>query len=494
MKRPSQAIINRSVGILAAMLFMALTLTACSDSGDHHDPMTVGPAGGTIKANGVTIVIPAGALDSERKFVISEAAGYPADNNIIGTPIEVDPDIVFKKPVTITLPYTLPGGVNLANASMATVQGGAWSPIPETVVNVSDSTVTASVQHFSTFTPFWYEPPDHELEGYYFSASLDNRPGFAEAGVDNTLYNADGKTASFGNENTGTGTWTPYSYTMRADGLLQAYYTTGDETVHELGIANLQSKVQMYFQPSVVDTSSFILFGFEKPAADYLPSLVGSQYFAGGYQSSTSDTAPLVFADQISFDTATAGHITRAESEESSPFTYVVEAGGMVTMTVTDSNGTTTWGFRLNGDASLLAYGYSNTGSDTVGLVVGARLSAGKSNADLSGTFHTVLYQPDQQNTRVSYRTMTFDGQGGGTFVTYDEHLDTPVATGTLTYAMHDDGTFTLNLVGLSEGFDEPSVLSADGNVFVNPDSYGTRHTYTIGVKKTVPAPLDALF
>lgn len=492
MKRSPRASINRSAGILAVLFFTTLALTACSDvewylGHNNGEAITVGPEGGTITSNGVTMVIPAGALDTEQQIVIKDATGYPDDNGIIGTPVTIDPDVVFQKPVAITLHYTLPGGVNLLNASMATLEAGDWSPIPETVVNMSDSTVTATVLHLSTFTPFWYEPT-HELQGYYFSAYLNNRTSFAEAGMDNTLYNTDGKTAAYGPEDTNTATWTPFGYTMRADGLLKSYYTLpSGEVIHEFGIANPEAKVHMYFQTSIVNSSTTILFGFEKPAADYLPSLAGSQYFVGGYQSSPLDIGPEVFADRISFETADAGHLTSAEGV-SFPFTYVVEAGGKVTMTVTYSSGTSILSSRLNADASLVADGYDDTGSNTVGLVVGARLSSGKTNANLTGTYHTVLYQPDSADTRVSYRTMTFDGQGGGTFITYDEQLETQVATGTLTYAMNDDGTFTLNLAGLSEGFDEPSVLSADGNVFVNPDSFGTHHTYTIGVKENPPS------
>lgn len=475
---------NRSARIkwlqLSALILL-LVLTACSSG----DPVSqVGPGGGTIRANGVTVVIPAGALDAVHTFNISRATGFPADHNIIGIPFTFSPDIVFLKPVTITMPYDLPAGVLQTNATLAAMEAGAWSPIPNSVVDLDHKTVSADVLHFSTYTPFWYEAPVGALDGYYFSAFLGNNPGSNSAGVNNTLYSHDGKTGLFGPEGTDTGTWTSFSYTMRADGLLRSNYVMPDGSpVKEFGIANTASKVHMYFQPSLVSSSSLVLFVFEKPDAGYLPSLAGSSYFVGACQSSLSDSSYDILAHHIDFETATTGHLTEKNGNVS-PFTYVVEGGGKITMTVAFPSGTRAINGHLNPDASLFTNGYQSPVMNIAGLAAGARLSSGRTNADLSGAYHTVLCQPGESDKRVLYRTMTFDGKGAGTYVTYDEKLESPASTGTFTYSVNSDGTFTLNMAGLSEGYDELSILSPDGNIFVTPDYYGTHQTFTIGVKK----------
>ena len=479
----SLASVRRSTGFLALVFFVSLTLGACSD---NNGESLIGPGGGTIQAAGVTIVIPPGALDSFQEISISIAtdSDYPADNDIIGTPVKIEPDLVFLKPVTITMPYTLPQGVLELNTALATLQAGAWTPIPESVVDIANKTVSASVMYLSLYTPFWYEPPIQMIKGYYLNAYFKNKPDFALAHMDNTFYNDDGKTASYGPEDSDQETWNPFSYTIRADGLLKSRSTLPDRNTEQgFGFIHPESKVNTYMQTSHVNTCSSFLFGFQKPDADYLPSMVGSQYFVGGYHSSPTDSQRNIFADRINFETTEAGRIISQEGDEL-PFTYIVESGGKVTMTANYPDGKRVLTGHLSSDACFLICAYENPDYDTVGVTIGVRLSTGKTNADLSGNYHTTLYQPEMSDTRVLYRSMTFDGQGGGTYTTYDEALEEETATGTLTYEVNDDGTFTLNLLKLSEGQNETSALSADNNVFVNPDHYGTHHTYTFGVKK----------
>ena len=134
---------------------LAWALSACSsslknaaDSGSGGSAgaaggISVGPAGGTVNQDGVTLVIPPGALAGDTTIAISTTAA-PAGYTVASAAYQFAPaGTTFYQPVTVTIPLTAPApGVHLfwSNAD------GDYDDLGGTV---SGTTLSGRVMHFS---------------------------------------------------------------------------------------------------------------------------------------------------------------------------------------------------------------------------------------------------------------------------------------------------------------------------------------------------------
>ena len=77
-------------------------VAACS--GGSSSSSAIGPAGGTVSADGVTLAIPAGALGSAQQISITSVDDAPAGYRLSSKLYRFAPDgLVFAQPVSITI-------------------------------------------------------------------------------------------------------------------------------------------------------------------------------------------------------------------------------------------------------------------------------------------------------------------------------------------------------------------------------------------------------
>jgi len=143
---------------LSAALCLALLL-GC-DGGTQPDVVragtAVGPEGGTVSVEGLTLEIPPGALSEEVSITLEEislgAGGIPAGFLALdGTVFDLGPDgLRFDEPVALTLRYSagdVPAGVAESELRMLHLDGGV--AVLESTIDRTSRTVTAYVEHFS---------------------------------------------------------------------------------------------------------------------------------------------------------------------------------------------------------------------------------------------------------------------------------------------------------------------------------------------------------
>ncbi|MEO7109961.1 MAG: hypothetical protein ABI183_05960 [Polyangiaceae bacterium] len=144
--------------LVSTVLFVGLALIACSSSSSTSSPagtgpgqtapatQTIGSAGGTVTASGVTLTIPAGALSSDTAISITpNAAAIPNGYAGLSSLFEFQPTgTKFATPATIA--FTL--------ASAGTNPTVYWSNDTGTYdaldTSVTGTSASASIQHFST--------------------------------------------------------------------------------------------------------------------------------------------------------------------------------------------------------------------------------------------------------------------------------------------------------------------------------------------------------
>ena len=185
-----------SSGLVTAVASGSATITvttgaqvqALSITVEESSP--VDPVGGEVSlADGaVKLVFPANAV-SEAIFITAQpATGLPAEPGLIsGTAFDFGPDgIVFDQPVTLTIEYDpsdLPPGVPEERLGIYTLHGDHpfWDPV-DGVVDVSNHTVSAAIDGFSTFSVIARAEQPKELQKLfeYGSGPLKS---FAHVGV-----------------------------------------------------------------------------------------------------------------------------------------------------------------------------------------------------------------------------------------------------------------------------------------------------------------------
>lgn len=145
------------------LLFAGLVWLACGDS--PTEPLaqrTIGPSGGELRADGVVLAVPAGALPSETRITVERASpsqlpssvGARADSIVPGTLYDFGPDgLVFDAPATLTLEYDpahLPPG-SLETWLRVVRIGDTVEVVPGVSVDTAANTVAVQVDHFTFF-------------------------------------------------------------------------------------------------------------------------------------------------------------------------------------------------------------------------------------------------------------------------------------------------------------------------------------------------------
>ncbi|WP_284646281.1 S-layer homology domain-containing protein [Paenibacillus silviterrae] len=157
--------------------FVSYTPNTAPDSSGHRGSGGVltnmssisGTAGGTLTLNGVTIVVPAGALDGSIQFTIDklgETASLPYDESLVKISdvyeMKKDREGEFSKPVTITLPYDKSkAGSDKSKVGIYGLneQTRSWVRLNDLKVDESASTVTGTVTHFTKYAVFASKEP-----------------------------------------------------------------------------------------------------------------------------------------------------------------------------------------------------------------------------------------------------------------------------------------------------------------------------------------------
>jgi hypothetical protein len=127
---------------------------------------TVGPAGGTVTANGVTLTFAPGAVSRDTTITIGQATDVDASNlpagvtgKLAGPPFQFGPSgLHFNAPVTATVPYTSSSSnpLDLVVALRDDVSGNIDLLRPTAAAG---GAVTVSLAHFSTSQPVQSQAP-----------------------------------------------------------------------------------------------------------------------------------------------------------------------------------------------------------------------------------------------------------------------------------------------------------------------------------------------
>lgn len=136
-------------GLVAACASNSDGTSAPAANGSINNDSTlgtlVGPEGGTVSENGVTITIPAGALTAATKIHVSESTVVPSGYTVSGKVYRFEPaGTHFSNPITIALPSSKPELVYW------TVDGSedVFEPVL-TEFDASTSSASVQIAHFS---------------------------------------------------------------------------------------------------------------------------------------------------------------------------------------------------------------------------------------------------------------------------------------------------------------------------------------------------------
>lgn len=142
---------------LRSLLITFLALS-CGDTPLGPTTIRVGPDGGTFEfLNGlVTMVVPAGAVESDTALTARLATGVPSSGRLVpGSAVELEPDgMTFLVPVTLTVNLgarKLPTGVRPAELRVFTAVNGQWQLAPGVTAPTTDGVLTAQISSFSTY-------------------------------------------------------------------------------------------------------------------------------------------------------------------------------------------------------------------------------------------------------------------------------------------------------------------------------------------------------
>ncbi len=163
----------------------------------------------------------------------------------------------------------------------------------------------------------------------------------------------------------------------------------------------------------------------------------------------------------------------------SGSITYSVSSDGSLTFTVP---GAFTGKGIISPDGKIGTIFINGDGFSEIAIMI--QKSTGMSNADLNGDFIFVAQNTDDEGIRM---LATCDGNGGGTY----QHLENSYGSldsGTFTYKVSSDGTYTLTPSGWLTG---NGIVSSDGNIatliFFDDDS----SEISVGIKKSAGGDPD---
>jgi hypothetical protein len=117
---------------------------------------TIGPNGGEIGADAVTVSIPAGALTSDVPISI-RLSPVPGPSGTVGNVFEIGPTgTQFSQPITIAFAYTASELLGLPPSAFAVEtpaedSGASWTPLSQIVVDIYAHTIAGQTTHLSPY-------------------------------------------------------------------------------------------------------------------------------------------------------------------------------------------------------------------------------------------------------------------------------------------------------------------------------------------------------
>jgi hypothetical protein len=157
----------------------------------------IGPGGGTIGALGVTVTIPAGALNVDLEITIDPSA-QPGPGGTVSPVFEIGPTgTSFALPVTVAFDYTDSELAGLSPSAFAVETtaaslGASWAPLTNLLVDVYAHTIAGQTMHLSPYALVHQEtgqpggspdamPPPPEGDGAAQDATADGGGACANA-------------------------------------------------------------------------------------------------------------------------------------------------------------------------------------------------------------------------------------------------------------------------------------------------------------------------
>lgn len=143
-----------------------ITITSTSNSNNGggggssmaNTATSINPIGGTVNANGVTVEIPANAVDSTIKVAIARVArsgvSVPGNLQLVSDVFDItkDKNGSFEHDVTITLPFDQnQGDKEQAELLICWWNGSRWVALDNIRVNWSTGEISGTVNHFTKF-------------------------------------------------------------------------------------------------------------------------------------------------------------------------------------------------------------------------------------------------------------------------------------------------------------------------------------------------------
>lgn len=139
-------------------LLIACLALSCGDTPLGPTTVRVSPDGGTYEfLNGlVTMVVPAGAVESDTSLTARLARDVPSSGRLVGgSAVELEPDgMSFLLPVTLTVDLgsrKLPTGVRPTELRVFKVVNGQWQLAPGVAAPAPDGVLTAQIMSFSAY-------------------------------------------------------------------------------------------------------------------------------------------------------------------------------------------------------------------------------------------------------------------------------------------------------------------------------------------------------
>jgi hypothetical protein len=185
---------------LMAGLAITATLVACGgggDSGTGEQPSptvsatTIATTGGTASANAgaVSVSFPADTFAKSTTVTITPTVNFPSNPSIVqGTSYEFGPSGAFAKTATLRIKYApenLPKGALENYLAIYTVENGKWVKVAGSTVDTALKSVSAPINHFSTWGVFaenhFQAQPDERYEGTYSGTARGTWTGTIDA-------------------------------------------------------------------------------------------------------------------------------------------------------------------------------------------------------------------------------------------------------------------------------------------------------------------------
>lgn len=154
---------HRNVALLFTVLAgtAVMTTTACNDDGPTQPEVVgtlIGPEGGTVTVEDVTLAIPAGALDEDTDIVIENVgdAAYTADPFYIdGTAHRIKPEgLALDGGATLTIRYQagdIPPEHHLEHLRITERTQDKWREMAQNRVRTQQQAVEAHIERFGTY-------------------------------------------------------------------------------------------------------------------------------------------------------------------------------------------------------------------------------------------------------------------------------------------------------------------------------------------------------